>query len=66
VPVLSRETGWLAWVGQPTPLARLLGQAAGSFTVVLQGLINFLERHTTYFLLVVLVAAVVVIVVLTR
>jgi formate hydrogenlyase subunit 3/multisubunit Na+/H+ antiporter MnhD subunit len=66
LPVLPRETGWLAWVGQPTPLTRLLGRAAGALAVALQGLVHFLERHTTYFLLVVLVAAVVVIVVLTR
>lgn len=66
LPVLPRETSWLAWIGRPAPLARLLGRGAGFFAVTLHGLVNFLERHTTYFLLVVLVAAVVLIVVLTR
>jgi hypothetical protein len=66
MPVLPRETGWLAWVGRPAPLTRLLARAAGFLAVSLHGLVNFLERHTTYFLLVVLVAAVVMIVVLTR
>lgn len=66
LPFLPGETGWLAWIGQPAPLARLLGRAAGALAVALHGLVNFLERHTTYFLLVVLVAAVLMIVVLTR
>ena len=65
VPVLPHETGWLAWIGRPAPLIRLLGRAAAFLAVALQGLVTFLERHTAYFLLVVLVAAVVMVVVLT-
>ncbi len=66
LPVLSQETGWLAWVSRPTSLFGLLGRLAGLLAVALHSLVNFLERHTTYFLLVVLVAAAVVLIVLTR
>lgn len=66
LPVLPQETGWLAWAGRPAPLFRLFGQLAGLLTTALHSLVNFLERHTTYFLLVVLVAAAVVVIILTR
>jgi formate hydrogenlyase subunit 3/multisubunit Na+/H+ antiporter MnhD subunit len=66
LPVLPRETGWLAWVGRPVLLSRLFGQVTGVLGVALHGLVNFLERHTTYFLLVVLVAAAIVVIALAR
>jgi multicomponent Na+:H+ antiporter subunit D len=64
--VLPQETTWLAWLGRPAPLYRLLGQLALLLGTAINSLVNFLERHTTYFLLVVLIAATLVLIILTR
>jgi hypothetical protein len=66
LPVLPQESGWLAWISQPTPLFRLLARLAAILATGLHSLVSFLERHTTYFLLVVLAAAAIVLIVLTR
>lgn len=66
LPVLPDEVTWLAWIGQPAPVYRFLGRVAGLAGSAAGRLVNFLERHTTYFLLLMLFIALAVVVVLTR
>lgn len=66
LPVLPGETAWLAWLGQPTPLYRLLGRLGDGVVLVTRNAVDFLERHTTYFLLAVLGVAAAVLIILTR
>lgn len=66
LPVLSLETAWLAWIGQLSPLYRLLGRLGEAVVLATRSTVTFLERHTIYFLLAVMAVAAAVLIVLTR
>lgn len=66
LPVLSRDTAWLARVAQPVALYRGVVRLGYALGAGIERTVRFLERHTTYFLLFVLIAAGAAVIALTR
>ncbi|MGC8874006.1 MAG: proton-conducting transporter membrane subunit [Chloroflexia bacterium] len=66
LPVLNRDTAWLAWIAQPVGLYRAFARLGNAFGTGVERAMRFLERHTTYFLLFVLIAAGATVIALTR
>lgn len=66
LPVLTRESSWAQWIGQPTRFYGFVGRLLGRIDTGMQRLVTYLERHTAFFLLVVLVAATLVLIIFTR